>query len=161
MISHQTPPTTITSIYRSALPLGLLAGFVYLVNLFENYDWGHPWVKFLAYLAMFATVLILAKTPKAPPTSALTTKLELVALSILLVIIIMNQAPTIIPLLTQPAQVDIGQITAEATTMLFKDHKNPYTSMISPFWNNPKYSGYKYGPMMLVGFGLNAVSSPL
>ena len=129
-------PTLIAMTYRGVLPLVLLGSFVYLVSLFENYDWGHPWVKFLAYLAMFATVLILAKAPKAPPTSALTTKLELVALSVLLVIIIMNQAPAIILLLTQPAQVDVGQMTAEATTMLFKDHKNPYTSMISPFWNN-------------------------
>lgn len=135
------------------IPSLILATYAYLTHLYHIYDWGHAFTKLLVFLSLAAFVIFLSKQKNSTsPISPHVYWLEMIVLIFILAIIINHAIPIYSPLLKHPPAVDIGATTQAAATML-TNLENPYQSKtIAILGDNPKQWGYKYGPMMMVGY---------
>jgi hypothetical protein len=75
------------------------------------------------------------------------------ALSCILLVILSSSLFLYGPLVRYPPVIDSGLITQAVGTALVYDLENPYrTNDASVYKNNPTYWGYKYGPVMILGY---------
>ncbi len=146
---------------QTASPFLILGLMFYLYGLLHKDDWGHAFVKLFCFAALFTLIVFLRSRTGLTEAPSHFVRLELIAWTIILVSIVVSYGRTYGPGLFSPPRVDIGYTTVNAASMLFVERKNPYSS---PDINRrpellPRYRGFHYGPLMLLGY-LPAVLSP-
>ena len=146
---------------QAASPFFIFGLMLYLYNCLQKYDWGHPFIKLFCFVVVFLLIVFLRSRTHPTKLPAILARLEFLVLTIVLVIILTNYGKIYGPDLSHPPYVDIGYTTVKATSMLFHDGKNPYTSQYINARDDllPQYRGFHYGPLMLIGY-LPSLLSP-
>lgn len=133
----------------------LLLGLMFtLYWVFNEYDWGHPLAKAGCFSAFFVLAAGLQYLSFHRETPALALWLEFAVLSIILITLFFFYGREYGPSALQPPWVDIGYTTVNATTLLVKQHQNPYSSSNINVRDElaPEYRGFHYGPAMMLGY---------
>jgi hypothetical protein len=126
--------------------------------LFHRFDWGQPVVKLACFEALFILILLgsvrLADADARPSDRGLTVEL-VVASAILGWELVRTYGLFKTGFLT--GMNDLGQTTEEAVRSVFVLHENPYLRDIAKIGDDPAFFGFKYGPGMILGYGLSWV----
>jgi hypothetical protein len=126
----------------------------WLYGLLHKYDWGYSLVKFGCLATMFGLILLVRARVGASYSSRRLVRFEVLASTLILLVIVVTYGWTYRADLFRPPQVDIGYTTVHAASMLIKERKNPYSSDEINRRDDllPSYRGFHYGPFMLVGY---------
>ncbi|OEE66085.1 hypothetical protein A1OO_09830 [Enterovibrio norvegicus FF-33] len=134
--------------------------FIYCAyRLFQTYDWGHPFTKFLCFSGLFALILTLfnhrTQSDDIGKTMLMT---EAVFAMAVLALIFARMVPAYGDFIFAAPTVDIGYTTEHAAKLLFLQGENPYLSEsinIRPELA-PEHRGFHYGPGMILGYAASA-----
>lgn len=140
----------------SYLPGSLIVLWVfnYIFHLFHTYDWNEPFAKLICFSALFAGVFALSRVRRSDiQASSNLYWIELLAFSGLFSWMVLSSKTKYFLQLWKPPAVDIGYTTQRAAEMLFRHFENPYLSRtLDIVAQDPGYTGFKYGPMMILGY---------
>ena len=143
------PPGPILS---SALVLGAYAG---LFHLLDRYDWGQAFTRFACLAGLL--LMTLATRPRPGPRPREASGLASLAAPALALVVLEWGLYQSLNDLNSPPVVDIGQTTQEAARLVLIEGENPYQSRtIAVLGDDPSMWGFKYGPSMILGYGLSA-----
>ncbi|CZF78302.1 hypothetical protein GCE9029_00757 [Grimontia celer] len=134
--------------------------FIYCIyRLFQTYDWGQPFTKFLCFSGLFALCLTLFRHRQQ--TQSLPNFLfigEALFASLVVIAIFYRMLNGYGDALFTAPTVDIGYTTEHAARLLFLQGENPYLSQeinIRPELA-AEHRGFHYGPAMLLGYAPSA-----
>lgn len=133
------------------LPLFLVLIYSLAFYFFHKYDWEHPIVKAVCFIAIFLMILFIYKkgTPSITQNSYL--KKELIIILALIVIVLFTLGLKYLKEIKNPSKCDVGYTTHDAAKLLVFDNQNPYKSTtINKLVDEPKFQGYHYGPAMIL-----------
>ncbi|WP_028023362.1 glycosyltransferase family 87 protein [Enterovibrio calviensis] len=130
-----------------------------IYRLFQTYDWGQPFTKFLCFSGLFALVLVLFRhREQTDDVGNPILILESLFAALVLVLIFARMVPAYGDFLFAAPTVDIGYTTEHAAKLLFIQGENPYLSQsinIRPELA-PEHRGFHYGPGMILGYAAAA-----
>jgi hypothetical protein len=138
---------------RLPVAVPLIAGYAAVFALFEAYDWGHPIVKVSCFAALAAIVAV--ATLVRPRGEGGSWGLAELAACGAIAGWSLCHCRDFFPL--GPAGVDVGATTEAASVALFRSHVNPYLVEMSRFGQDHRFWAFKYGPGMVLGYGLAAI----
>lgn len=130
--------------------------FIYFIyRLFQTYDWGHSFTKFLCFSGLFALILMLFKHRHQQDDIGNILLITECLLALAgLAFILVRMIPVYGEFIFVPPTVDIGYTTEHAAKQFFLFGQNPYLSQdinVRPELA-PKHRGFHYGPGMLLGY---------
>ncbi len=136
----------------SALVLCAYAGLFYLL---DRYDWGQAFTRFACLAGLL--LMTLATRPRPGPRPPGKPGLASLASPALALVVLEWGLYQSLNDLNSPPVVDIGQTTQEAARLVLIKGENPYQSRtIAVLGDDPSMWGFKYGPSMILGYGLSA-----
>ncbi len=140
-------------------PLLLLGLYGFIFHLFMIYDWEHPLVKVGCFAGLFALVLrVFLNRDGGPDREKVSLGVEVALVSALLGLVVVNGLDEYAAQLLEPPRIDIGRTTQRAAELFFSELENPYAdNTIARLNDNPEQWGFKYGPLMFLGYGFSAV----
>lgn len=142
----------VAALYPVASSATLLAGYAYIFYLLDRYDWGHPFTKLLCFSALMAALAWLRHHQARPPSSS-ALRWETILLTALLVVNLSYAAKNFWPEMLNPVESDTGYTVQQAAAMLIGHRENPYQNQtIAVIGSNPNQWGFKYGPLMMLGY---------
>ncbi len=151
-----------TSLIRPLLSTSaLLATFTLIFFLLDRFDWDAAFARFVCLAALLAICLVTRRPVRGLVRgNERTDQIELI-LAISLVFLLAERTMYLAwSEFNQPPRIDIGVTTQDAARMLLLEGANPYQSKsIAVLGDDPQYWGYKYGPAMILGYALCAVSN--
>lgn len=130
-----------------------------IYRLFQTYDWGQPFTKFLCFSGLFGLCLFLFK--QRQHTTSLPSLFyagEAVCAALILMAIFYRMLNGYSDALFTLPTVDIGYTTEHAAKLLFVHGENPYLSQhinVRPELAT-EHRGFHYGPAMLLGYAPSA-----
>ncbi len=138
-------------------PASLLVAYAVLFDLLDRYDWGQAFVKFACLAALLCLIILVRVSPvgisPAPPSSPRLHAAWVVMLAILTLLLFNRAMLLALENFGEGPRVDIGEMTRDSIRSLLSEGINPYSSRtLNTPRGTPEYWGYKYGPMMLIGY---------
>lgn len=158
-----------SSAHTTAFPLMSTASLVVVYgivfHLLDRYDWGQPFVRFACLAALLTVVLLVRRSEAgenlAAPRSG-TARVELLLAIGLTWFLAERSVYQVSGVFDRRPRCDVGYTTQDAARMLLLYGHNPYSSTtIAVLGDDRRYWGYKYGPMMIVGYAASAITRDL
>lgn len=136
----------------------VLVAYAAIFDLLDRYDWDQAFVRFACLASLLAMTLGTRRRPGDTPPRAMGEFTAIVAPALTVLALNWGIYKSLADL-DKPPVVDIGQTTQEAARLVFLDGQNPYQSRtIAVLGDNPSMWGFKYGPTMILGYAISAVT---